>query len=108
MNEDDEDARLVAFIDGELDERARAFLEERLAIDSVLRERLSRLQEGDRPFTAAFEALLDEAPVQRLEASLAKHIQRRERPRPRFAIHRQCERGGSASRPPSPYFSPEL
>ncbi len=80
MNEDDEDARLVAFIDGELDERARAFLEERLAIDSVLRERLSRLQEGDRPFTAAFEALLDEAPVQRLEASLAKHIQRRERP----------------------------
>jgi anti-sigma factor RsiW len=80
MSEDDEDAQLVAFIDGELDEPARASLKARLAIDPVLRERLTRLQEGGRPFAAAFEALLDEAPVGRLEAALAAHIQRQERP----------------------------
>ena len=50
MSTIDEDARLVAFIDGELDEGARAELEARLAIDPVLHERLARLQEGGRPF----------------------------------------------------------
>jgi anti-sigma factor RsiW len=80
MSQDDEDARLVAFIDGELDEPARASLKARLAIDPVLRERLMRLQEGGRPFAAAFEVLLDQAPVGRLEAALAAHIQRQERP----------------------------
>jgi anti-sigma factor RsiW len=79
MSGDDEDARLVAYIDGELDERARAALEERLAIDPVLRERLMLMQDGSRPFVAAFEALLDEATVGRLEAAFAAHIQRRER-----------------------------
>jgi anti-sigma factor RsiW len=79
MSGDDEDARLVAFVDGELEEPARVALEERLAVDPVLRQRLTRLQEGDRPFAAAFAALLDEAPVQRLETSLAAHIQRQER-----------------------------
>ena len=80
MNEDDEDAQIVAFIDGELDEPARAALEGRLAFDPVLRDRLMRLQEGGRPFAVAFEALLDRAPVGRLEAALAAHIQRQERP----------------------------
>jgi anti-sigma factor RsiW len=79
MSEIDEDARLVAFIDGELDERERAELEVRLAIDPVLRERLMRLRDGGRPFAAAFEALLDEAPVPRLQASLASHVQRQQR-----------------------------
>ena len=79
MNRDDEDARLVAFIDGELDERARAALRERLAIDPALSERLTRLQDGGRPFVQAFDALLDEAPIQRLETSLAAHIQRQDR-----------------------------
>ena len=79
MSTIDEDARLVAFIDGELDEGARAELEARLAIDPVLHERLARLQEGGRPFAAAFDALLDDAPVQRLEAVLASYLQREDR-----------------------------
>ena len=80
MNWDDEDGRLVAFIDGVLDESARTALEERLAIDPALSERLTRLQDGGRPFAQAFNALLEEAPVQRLETSLAAHIQRQNRP----------------------------
>jgi anti-sigma factor RsiW len=71
MNGDDEDARLVAYIDGELDENARRALEARLSVDTDLRARLHRLQDGGRPFAPAFQALLDEAPVQRLQASLA-------------------------------------
>jgi anti-sigma factor RsiW len=83
MDADDEDALLVAFIDGELDESARAALEARFVAAPDLRERLIRLREGDRPFALAFKALLDEAPAQRLQASLAVLIepeQRRQTP----------------------------
>jgi anti-sigma factor RsiW len=99
MSTIDEDARLVAFIDGELDEGARAELEARLAIDPILHERLMRLQEGRRPFAAAFDALLDDAPVQRLEAALASYIQRGER-RPtsiRASLRLQAGRLGVAA-----------
>jgi anti-sigma factor RsiW len=70
MSEDD-DARLVAFIDGGLDESARKAIEARLAAEVDLRERLARLREGGRPFASAFQALLEEAPVERLQTSLA-------------------------------------
>ena len=35
MSEDDEDARLVAYIDGELDKDERAAVEERLTTDRI-------------------------------------------------------------------------
>jgi anti-sigma factor RsiW len=99
MSAIDEDALLVAFIDGELDERARADLEVRLAIDPDLHERLMRLKEGGRLFAAAFDTLLDDAPVQRLEAALASYIQRGER-RPmsiRASLRLQAGRLGVAA-----------
>ncbi|WP_158817605.1 anti-sigma factor [Methylocapsa sp. S129] len=71
MTGDDDDARLVAFIDGRLDESARGAVEARLAGDADLRERLARLRDGGRPFAPAFQSLLDEAPVERLNAFLA-------------------------------------
>ena len=70
MSEDD-DAQLVALIDGELDESARIAIEARLADDARLRERLSLLLDGDRPFAPAFDVLLRTAPTQRLQARLA-------------------------------------
>jgi anti-sigma factor RsiW len=70
MSAEDDDAQLVAFIDRQLDENARSALEARLARDALLRERLARLQEGGRPFAPAFQALLDAAPVERLQAAL--------------------------------------
>jgi anti-sigma factor RsiW len=70
MNADDDDAALVAFIDGELDEPTRRTMEARLASETNLRERLALLQDGGRPFAAAFQTLLEQAPVARLKASL--------------------------------------
>jgi anti-sigma factor RsiW len=69
-----EDAQLVALIDGELDKAARYALEARLTADPDLRERLARLISGGRPFASAFRALLDDAPVERLRSSLAKSV----------------------------------
>src|SRR5579863_8361320 len=71
MSVEDDDARLVAYIDRQLDVADRAALERRLAEDPVLRERLARLQDGDRPFADAFQVLRDAAPVGRGRASLA-------------------------------------
>jgi anti-sigma factor RsiW len=71
MSAEEDDAELVAYIDGELEMSARGALEARLLGDARLRERLARLREGGRPFAAAFEPLLDAAPLARLEASLA-------------------------------------
>jgi anti-sigma factor RsiW len=71
MNAEDDDGRLVAYIDKQLDEPDRNALEARLADDPALRERLARLQEGERSFADAFKVLLDAAPIERLEASLA-------------------------------------
>ena len=41
MSEIDDDSRLVAFADGELDEAAARKLQARLAVDAALRERLA-------------------------------------------------------------------
>jgi anti-sigma factor RsiW len=70
MSGDDDEAELVAFIDGRLDNSAVDAFEARLAREVGLRDRLTQLQAGDRPFAVAFQALLDEAPVERLSASL--------------------------------------
>jgi anti-sigma factor RsiW len=70
MNRND-DALLVAFIDRELDENARRAVDARLAADADFRARLALLQEGGRPFAPAFQALLEQAPVERLKAAVA-------------------------------------
>jgi anti-sigma factor RsiW len=75
----DDDALLVAFIDRELDESVRGAIEARLVADADFRARLALLQEGGRPFALAFQALLDEAPVERLQTFLAALIDRKER-----------------------------
>jgi anti-sigma factor RsiW len=75
MSADEDDAQLVAFIDGRLEEGAFRAVEARLATDAALRDRLAQLQAGGRPFAPAFQALLGEAPVERLRTSLAAIVQ---------------------------------
>jgi anti-sigma factor RsiW len=82
MNEPDEDdLRLVALLDDELDEAEAARLRARLAADPALQERLERLREVGPPLRAAFDALLADAPVARLGARLqAAHAAKTQRP----------------------------
>ena len=71
MNEaDDEDFRLIAFLDGETSEAERAELDRRLAADPALRARLDRLRGGEEPLRDAFAVLLEDAPIERLGARL--------------------------------------
>lgn len=62
---------LVAYLDGALEAEERAALEARLASDPSLRARLEELRGGGRPFAAAYDALLDAAPTERLGVMLA-------------------------------------
>jgi len=71
MNEPDEDdLRLVAFLDGEMDESEAAQMQRRLANDPALREKLDRLQQCEPQLRAAFDSLLADAPLARLRARL--------------------------------------
>jgi anti-sigma factor RsiW len=81
----DDDAQLVSYIDGRLGEGAFRAVEARLATDAGLRDRLAHLQAGGRPFAPAFQALLDEAPVERLRSSLGAIVQREGDDKPRRA-----------------------
>ena len=64
------DELLVALIDNELDKDATARLLARLAADEALRERYQELREARAPIVAAFDALLEKAPLSRLRAAL--------------------------------------
>lgn len=70
-----DDADLVALLDGELASDARAALQERLAHESALAERLQMLEAGGRPFRKAFDGVLDAAPTGRLSAMLERELQ---------------------------------
>ncbi len=70
-----EDGDLVAYLDGELPPERRAALEEKMAGDPALADRLSVLQSGGRPFRQAFDAVLKAAPVERLSAALEQELQ---------------------------------
>lgn len=88
MNEEDDDALLTGLIDGELDDASKRALEQRLAVEAPLRARLEALKAGERPFVKAFVALLDEAPLERMKASLAELDARRMvSPRPAFGAY---------------------
>ena len=66
----DDDTELVALIDNELDESARRALLARLAADEGLRERYDELRQTSAPIGAAFDALLEQAPLARLGTAL--------------------------------------
>lgn len=67
---DQDDLRLVAFLDGEISEAEGAELTRRLAADPSLRQRLDELRGVDTPLRDAFALLLEDAPLPRLLASL--------------------------------------
>ena len=83
MNDDD-DAELVALIDNELDETRKKALLARLEKDERLRERYEALREAGAPIGAAFDALLDRAPLERLRDAIPPETAVRGAPR-RFA-----------------------
>lgn len=64
------DEELVAYLDGELSLNARQALDQDLVDSAGLRARLEMLRTGNRPFRAAFDLMLDAAPMDRLRAAL--------------------------------------
>ncbi len=83
-----DDAELVALIDDELDEEAKARLLARLAADDGLRRRYEALREAGAPISASLDALLEKAPLARLSAALpSESVARLATPaRPRIAF----------------------
>ena len=65
----DDDAELVALIDSELDAGRRAGLLARLAADDGLRQRYEALRRTGAPLAAAFDVLLEQAPLTRLRTA---------------------------------------
>ena len=66
----DDDVRLVALLDGELDADSGAQLLAHIEKDYGLRNRYVNLREVGASITAAFDALLERAPLLRLRALL--------------------------------------
>ena len=77
------DALLVAYLDGALTPEARQDLEHRLATDASLRARLGVLAEGSRQIRSSFGALLKSAPRARLDAAFAAALAKAPRRRAR-------------------------
>jgi anti-sigma factor RsiW len=65
-----DDAELVALIDGELGEREKRRLLERIAEDDGLRARYEAMRETGIPIAYALDALVQKAPLSRLRAAL--------------------------------------
>jgi anti-sigma factor RsiW len=76
----DEDQELVALIDNELDEDRRNRLLARLEQDPALRARYEALRDAGAPIGAAFDALLEQAPVGRLRQAIPPEIAVRRAP----------------------------
>ena len=66
----EEDAELVALIDGELDDQRKARLLARLAENGALRQRYEALRWVGAPIFAGLSALAEQAPLERLAAAL--------------------------------------
>jgi anti-sigma factor RsiW len=69
-----EDAELVGLIDNELDEDAKRRVLVRLAEDDALCKRYEALREVGPSIDAAFDALLEKAPLSRLRAAIPSEI----------------------------------
>ena len=78
MNEDDQE--LVALIDNELDETRKSRLLARLDEDVALRKRYETLRDAKDPLRAAFEGLLEQAPLARLREAIPPEIPTRQAP----------------------------
>ena len=76
----DEDQELVALIDNELDEDRRNRLLERLEEDPALRARYEALRDAGAPIGAAFDALLERAPLARLRQAIPPETAARRAP----------------------------
>lgn len=70
------DPELVAYLDGGLEPPAHRDVEALLKVDPAARERLATLAAGGRSLRYAFDALLDAAPRDRMQARLAETIGR--------------------------------
>ncbi len=68
----DDDSELVALIDNELNEASQSQLRARLAADTALRARYDALRRGRADLAAAFDTLLERAPLDRLSAALPR------------------------------------
>src|SRR5215510_721381 len=68
------DAILTSYLDGELEPEAHEILERLIKSDASVCERLSMLSRGVRPLKRAFDAVLQSAPRERLEAQFAASI----------------------------------
>jgi anti-sigma factor RsiW len=66
------DADLLAYLDGMLDDEPTEHVEREAANDRDLDARLELLRAGERPFAEAFDALMAEAPGQRLDEILER------------------------------------
>ena len=64
------DEVLVAYLDNQLSESQRAKFDAQLAQDDVLAQRLAQMSRSNLPFHDAFGAMLQEAPVGKLQAAL--------------------------------------
>lgn len=62
------DEQLVAYLDNELDDAERQTIAKGLTEHSELQERMERMERGGRPFTEAFDLLLEAAPDKELQA----------------------------------------
>ncbi len=65
-----DDERLIALIDDELDDEERVNLSARLVADEPLRARFEALSRSREELASALDALLDQAPVERLRAAI--------------------------------------
>ncbi|WP_414089241.1 anti-sigma factor family protein [Rhizobium sp. BR 314] len=65
------DEQFTAFIDGELEDADREWIERLIADDARVAERFEFLSRSALPFADAFEPVLAQAPAARLEAMLA-------------------------------------
>jgi anti-sigma factor RsiW len=74
--------RLVAYIDGEVSASERDLMDRALQRDAKARERLNILSLGNRPFSEAFDLLLQAAPEDRLQAMFADIVGRGASPVP--------------------------
>ncbi|MBM7044771.1 MULTISPECIES: anti-sigma factor [Rhizobium] len=64
------DELIVAYLDGELDEASKLAVEDRANRDSAFRDRFEFLASNTVSMDAAFTALLDDAPIERMKSKL--------------------------------------
>jgi len=65
------DQQLVSYLDGAASSGERDEIERLVMADAALAARLALLSRGDRHFKKAFRPLLNQAPIEKLQASLA-------------------------------------